>query len=301
MVAAELERGGRASVSIEVIRTTGDVRIDQPLSEIGGKGLFTAELDRALLDGGIDFAVHSLKDLPTEMDAALTIAAVPEREDPRDVLVGPAGHAVTLSGLPTGATVGTSSLRRTALARAFRKDLRVESVRGNLDTRLRKVDEGRYDALIVAAAGLRRLGRSNRIGEILEGSSWLPAPGQGALALVSRSEDEATRELLSFLQHSQTDAAVRAERALLNRLEGGCQLPVGALGKTYDGGIRLWGMVASPDGRQVVRADRTGDLEEPEMLGLEVAEILVERGADAILEEVRTALQQGQAPPITPP
>jgi hydroxymethylbilane synthase len=301
MIAAALERLRPVSVEIEIIRTTGDVRIDQPLAEIGGKGLFTAELDRALLDGSIDFAVHSLKDLPTELDSRLIIAAIPEREDPRDVLVGPEGRVTTLAALPPGATAGTSSLRRTALARAFRKDLRVENVRGNLDTRIRKVDEGRYDALILAAAGIRRLGLSARIGEFLDGTSWLPAPGQGALAVVTRSEDGPMREILRPLHHRAADVAVRAERALLSHLEGGCQLPVGALGQSYDGGIRLWGMVASPDGRKAVRVDRTGSLDAPEALGIEVAEILLERGAGSILDRVRADLRDEHRPPIAPP
>lgn len=301
MVAAALEQAHGFRVDIEIIRTTGDVRIDQPLSEIGGKGLFTAELDRALLDDRIDVAVHSLKDLPTVLDSGLVIAAIPEREDPRDVLVGPSGRATTFTSLPLGASVGTSSLRRSALARAFRKDLRVKNVRGNLDTRIRKVDEGEYDALLLAAAGIRRLGWSARIGEFLEGTSWLPAPGQGALGVMTRSDDHAMQTTLRVLHDPPSDAAVRAERALLNHLEGGCQLPVGALGKPYDGGIRLWGMVASPDGRQAVRVDRTGNLEAPEALGVEVAEILLKRGAGTILDQVRADLRKEHTPPIAPP
>lgn len=296
-VQSVLEDAGGARVELEVIQTTGDRRQDRPLSEIGGKGLFTRELDRALLDGEIHLAVHSLKDLPTELDEGLSVAAIPEREDPRDVLVGPAGEGVSLAGLPRNARLGTSSLRRQALALAFRADLRVESIRGNLDTRLAKVDRGDYDAIVLAAAGLRRLGRPERIDEFLERTAWLPAPGQGALGIVTRSDDAATADLLEPLRHPPSTAAVRAERALLARLEGGCQIPIGALGIPYEGGLRLWGLVASPDGRHVVRTDRTGAMEKPDDLGREVAEILLERGAGDILDDIPDDALPGLTPP----
>ena len=296
-VAASIESACGMEVGIDVITTSGDLRIDLPLSELGGKGLFTAELDRALVDGSIDLAVHSLKDLPTELDPALTIAAIPEREDARDVLIGPEHREVSLSTLAPGARVGTSSLRRTALARAFRPDLDIRNIRGNLDTRLRKMDEGLFDAVILAAAGVRRLGWSARISEMLDAAFWLPAPGQGALALVVRSDNHALRTTLGILTHAPTSASVRAERALLNHLEGGCQVPIGALGKPFDGGLRLWGIVASPDGRRVVRGDLTGSLDHPERLGTEVAELLLARGADIVLDRVRRDL----APPLSPP
>ena len=275
-VARALTEQAGAEVELQIIRTRGDEIQDRPLPEIGGKGLFTAELDRALLDGRIHLAVHSLKDLPTDAPPGLTIACIPEREDPRDVLVGPAGSAVSLEGLPDGAVLGTSSLRRKAMARAFRPDLEIRDVR----------DEGLYDALVLAAAGIRRLGKEERIGEWLERTAWLPAPGQGALGIVTRADDDETRALLAPLNDPATEAAVRAERALLARLEGGCQVPIAALGLPYGPGLRLWGLVASTDGRRVVRADRTGSSEEPEALGIEVAEILLERGAGDILSEV---------------
>ena len=295
-VAAALGRTRDVRVALEVIRTKGDRTLDRPLPEIGGKGLFTAELDRALLDGDVDLAVHSLKDLPTGGQDGLRIACIPEREDPRDVVVGPRGPPTTLAGLPEGATVGTSSLRRRAFLRAFHGGLRVESVRGNLDTRIRRVDEGLYDAVLVAAAGVRRLGLSDRVGEWLERTAWLPAPGQGALAVVTRAEDEEASELLGPLHDEPTAAAVGAERSLLERLEGGCQVPLGALGLPYEGGLRLWGLVASPDGRRAVRADLTGDPRDPEALGVAVAEALLERGAGDILDEVR-----GEPPAVTAP
>lgn len=296
-VASVLEETDRARVELEVIRTTGDRVQDRPLSEIGGKGLFTRELDQALLDGDIHLAVHSLKDLPTELDEGLMVAAIPEREDPRDVLVGPADESLTLTSLSRNARLGTSSLRRQALALAFRGDLTVEPIRGNLDTRLKKVDRGDYDAIVLAAAGLRRLGRSDRIDEFMERTAWLPAPGQGALGIVTRADDAETGALLEPLRHEATTASVRAERALLATLEGGCQIPIGALGIPYDGGLRLWGLVASPDGKRVVRADRTGSVERPGELGREVAEILLERGAGDILDEISDDALPGLTPP----
>ncbi len=280
-----------------VVRTTGDRMQDRPLPEIGGKGLFTKELDRALLDHDIDLAVHSLKDLPTESEAGLVVAAIPVREDPRDVLITRTGASGGLASLPENARVGTSSLRRQALALAFRPDLEVVPIRGNLDTRIRKVDDGEYDAIVVAGAGVKRLGWSERIAEWLELTAWLPAPGQGALGIVTRADDEEVRRLLMELEHGDSRIAVAAERSLLGTLEGGCRVPVAALGLPYAHGLRLWGLVASPDGRRAVRADRTGDSAEPEELGRRVPEVLLERGAGEILDEVRA----GPDPPIAAP
>lgn len=286
-------------VRVEIIQTTGDRDQVSALSRIGGKGLFTKELDLALLEGRIDFAVHSLKDLPTELEAGIALAAVPEREDPRDVLIGPRAKrpAPTLQGLSAGSRLGTSSLRRRALARAFRPDLRIENVRGNLDTRIAKVDRGEYDAILVAAAGVRRLGLWGRVAEALERTAWLPAPGQGALGLVARADDGVVQRALFALDHRASRVAVRAERALLAALGGGCQTPVAALGMPYDSGLRLWGLVASPDGSRVVRADADGLLEDPEGLGGEVAELLVRRGA----AEVLNAVPEDFVPRVSPP
>ena len=284
-------------VEVEVIQTTGDRDRSTALSRIGGKGLFTKELDVALLEERIDFAVNSLKDLPTEAEPGLGLAAVPEREDPRDVLIGPAGRAgrTTLQGLARGSRVGTSSLRRRALARAFRPDWEVDNIRGNLDTRIAKVDRGEWDAIIVAAAGVRRLGLWNRVGEALERTAWLPAPGQGALGLVTRADDRATKSALGSLDHPASRAAVQAERAVLAALGGGCQTPVGALGVTYGHGIRLWGCVATVDGERVVRGDLTGGIEEPDSLGFKLADLLRRRGGGELLEEL------APAPPLSHP
>ncbi len=278
-------------VTLVVIQTTGDREQTSPLSKIGGKGLFTRELDVALLEGRIDFAVHSLKDLPTELEAGIALAAVPEREDPRDVLVGPRGASIepTLQTLQPGARLGTSSLRRRALASAFRPDLDVVNIRGNLDTRIAKVDRGEFDAIVVAAAGVRRLGLWHRVAEALERTAWLPAPGQGALGIVARAGDRAVGEALSALSHAPSWIAVRAERALLAALGGGCQMPIAALGVPYDTGLRLWGLVASPDGTRVVRADATGRVDEPEALGVHVAKLLDERGAGDVLQSIPEA------------
>ena len=285
-VARAVEEASGVEVEIEVISTRGDRQQDKPLPEIGGKGLFTAELDRALIAGDIDFAVHSLKDLPTEQPEGLALACVPEREDPRDVLVGPTGSETSLATLREGAVVGTSSLRRQALALAFRPDVEVRPVRGNLDTRLDKVDAGQYDALVLAAAGIRRLGREERIGEWLEKTAWLPAPGQGALGVVTRADDPETRRILAALHHDASAVAVTAERALLASLEGGCSVPIGAHAMAYGPGLRLWALVASPDGTRLVRDDLTGETDDPEALGLRLAESLRGRGAIDILDEL---------------
>lgn len=293
-VAAAVEAATGARVLLQIIQTTGDQRLDRPLAALGGRGLFTKELDTALLEGAVDFAVHSLKDLPTRMDPRLRVAAVPEREDPRDVLIGPVdAPPVSLSGLPPGARVGTSSLRRRALCLAFRPDLEVVDVRGNLDTRLNKLDRGEMDALVLAAAGIRRLGWGRRVGEWVEGGAWLPAPGQGALGVVTRAGDTAVSEVLRPLHHPPSDVAVRAERALLQTVEGGCQVPVGALAIVFGRRVRLRGVVASLDGGRVVVADGTGEVNAPESLGRQVASLLLERGGDEILEEIRRSTAPG--------
>jgi hydroxymethylbilane synthase len=284
--AAALEGNGAREVSLEVIRTVGDEQLDQPLHEISGKGVFTRELDEALLSGRVHLAVHSLKDLPTVLPEGLCIAATPCRVDPRDVLVGPEGTSTKLASLKESAVVGTSSLRRVALLNAFRRDVTPQTIRGNVDTRLRKLDDGQFDAIILAAAGLTRLGLAGRANEWLERTSWLPAPGQGALGIVTRTEDAETRQLVAALNDPDSFAAVTAERSLLEALGGGCEMPIGALGVTYDQRMRLWGLVASPDGRRVVRGDLTGSLSDPEALGHKLADLLRERGAEAILAEL---------------
>ncbi len=286
-VADRIREATGRPVELVEIRTVGDEDQERPLSEIGGQGLFTRELDRALLAGDVDLAVHSLKDLPTAFAEGLTLAAVPEREDARDVLIGPRGGATTLASLPEGARLGTSSLRRRALALAFRSDLEILPVRGNLDTRIGHVDAGRYDAILLAAAGVRRLGWSARISDALDLGAWLPAPGQGALAVVVRTDTLQQHEAWTrVLDHGPTRSAVASERAILHELEAGCQLPVGALGLAYGGGLRLRAVVASPDGRHLVRAEGTGAVEEAVDLGRRVAEQLRSRGAAEILEHL---------------
>ncbi|MGC9971848.1 MAG: hydroxymethylbilane synthase [Bryobacteraceae bacterium] len=278
-VRGQLEAIGH-SCRIEIIRTTGDRITNVPLAKVGTKGLFTKEIEEALLAGRIDLAVHSLKDLPTALPAGLCLAAIPPREDARDALVGR-----RLADLAAGARVGTSSLRRVAQLRAAQPDLAVESVRGNLNTRLRKLGEGQYDALVVAAAGLRRLGWQDRIAEILPEELMCPAVGQGALAVETRVGDEAA-EVCSRLDDARTRAAVEAERAVLGSLGGGCQVPIGAYGQVSDAWLHLLGVVASPDGRRVVRRESSGPASDAVRLGRELGGELLAGGGREILEEV---------------
>ncbi len=285
-MAAALEAAGRTRVSMHTIRTRGDRLANASLAHIGGEGVFTSALDEALLDGRVDLAVHSLKDVPTRMPSELCVAATPAREDPRDALVLPPGTAGTLSTLPPGSSIGTGSQRRAALARAFRPDCTVVPMRGNVDTRLAKLGRGECDALVLAAAGLGRLGLLDRTSELLERTAWLPAAGQGALAVVVRRDDRRARRLAASLDDRPTRQAVRAERELLRLLGAGCHLPVGVLGLPYPGGLRLWAMVISPDGRRVIRADRTGRQAEPEGLAADLARVLLGRGAGEILADL---------------
>jgi hydroxymethylbilane synthase len=268
---------------IEIVKTTGDKITDVPLAKVGTKGLFTKEIEEALLDGRADLAVHSLKDLPTELPEGLVLAAVPEREDPRDAVVGKC-----LADLPRGAKVGTSSLRRAAQLRKLRPDLAIESVRGNLDTRLRKLDEGQYDAILLAAAGLKRLGWGDRIAEILPAEIMCSAVGQGALAIETRASG-AGFDAIRAMDHADTHAAVLAERGVLGALGGGCQVPIGAHATVEGGRLRLLGLVASPDGGEVVRGESEGPASEAESLGRALGNELLERGARRILDAVYSA------------
>lgn len=275
-------------VELAVIRTTGDRILDVPLSDVGDKGLFTKELDLAVLDGTIHLAVHSLKDLPTRQPAGLTIAAVTEREDPRDAFIAHPSFSGLLADVPLGATLATASLRRRSQLKAWRADVDVVPVRGNVDTRLAKLDEGRWTGIVLAAAGLNRLGRSARITETIDTDVMLPAVGQGALAVVCAEEDEATRVLLRETIHdADVHDAVVAERALLRRLEGGCSVPVGGYAQVNRGHLTLEGCVADLDGRRVYRGKREGGAEEAEAIGTDLAEELLAAGADKILEEIR--------------
>jgi hydroxymethylbilane synthase len=275
-VSAELTQLGH-ECDIEIVKTTGDQVTGVPLAQVGGKGIFTREIEEALLDGRADLAVHSLKDLPTELPAGLALAAVPQREDPRDALVG-----CKLADLPAGATVGTSSPRRAAQLRRLRPDLRVESIRGNLDTRLRKLDEGQYAAIVLAAAGLKRLGWAGRIAEILPPEAMCPAVGQGALAIETRAGGSGF-EACAELNHAATHFSVAAERAFLRALGGGCQVPIGAHATVHGDGIHLAGLVIAADGSAVVRAERKGLAAQAENVGAGLAAEVLEAGGLAIL------------------
>jgi len=268
---------------IEIIKTTGDKITDVPLAKVGTKGLFTKEIEEALLDRRADLAVHSLKDLPTELPVGLVLAAVPPREDPRDAIVGK-----RLADLPAGARIGTSSLRRSAQLRKVRPDLVIESVRGNLDTRLRKLDEGQYDAIVLAAAGLRRLGWADRIAELLGPDVMCSAVGQGALAIETR-ESGAGFDAVRPLDDASTHAAVLAERGVLGSLGGGCQVPIGAYARIENDELHLLGVVAAPDGSEVIRAEADGPAADAEALGRALGAALLERGAKRILEAVYSA------------
>jgi hydroxymethylbilane synthase len=284
-----------AAVEIEVIRTTGDRIQDVPLAWIGDRGLFTKEIDEALLDGRADVAVHSLKDVPTRLPDGLAIAAVTEREDPRDVVISRAG--LTLQALPPGSRVGTSSLRRRAQLGAIRRDLEIADLRGNLNTRLARLDAGDYDAIILAAAGVLRLGWRDRISAWLDPDAWLPAVGQGALAVVIRDGDARAGALVRLLHDGDAAAAVEAERAFLAELEGGCQVPIAALGQVTDAGVVLDGLVASLDGEVLLRATATGSASDAAHVGRTLARDLIRQGADAVLADVRGA----SGPPSIPP
>jgi hydroxymethylbilane synthase len=265
---------------IEIIKTTGDRISAPPLSQIGSKGLFTKEIEEALLDGRADVAVHSLKDLPTELPPGLTLAAIPPREDARDAVVG-----ARLADLAAGDIVGTSSLRRAAQLRRLCSGASIESIRGNVDTRLRKLDDGQYRAIVLAAAGLNRLGLGGRITEVLSPREMCPAVGQGALAIETRV-DGAGLNACRALDHAPTRAAINAERAVLAALGGGCSVPLGAYAVVTGDRLRLIAAVVSPDGAELVNAESEGLAAEAEQIGSALAAMLLERGARRILEAV---------------
>jgi hydroxymethylbilane synthase len=277
-IAARLGELG-AETRIEIIRTTGDKIQDVPLAKVGGKGLFTKEIEEALLEGSIDLAVHSMKDVPAVLPQGLILAAIPQREEPRDALIG-----ARLADLRAGKRVGTSSLRRSSQLLAYEPGLRIEMLRGNVDTRLRKLDEGRFDAIVLAAAGLRRLGWESRITELIPVEVMCPAVGQGALAIETRNDNGPAHEFARKLDHAGTRTTVTAERALLETLGGGCQVPVGAHATPIAGGVHLRALVAAPEGGRIVRGELTGD--NPEVLGRTMGEYLLGRGGREILEAV---------------
>ncbi len=272
------------TVELVKITTRGDKILDVPLAKVGGKGLFVKEIEDALLDGRADLAVHSMKDVPTDLPDGLHLAIVTERENPSDAFIS--RKYKTVMDLPRGASVGTSSLRRKSQLARLRPDLVIEDLRGNLDTRLRKLDEGRYDAIILAAAGLNRLGMADRITSLFEPAQMLPAIGQGALGLELRKDDDELLEAVSFLNHPATAVAVAAERAFLLRLEGGCQVPIGAFATTEGNTVTLTGLIASVDGREVLREEAAAPAAEAAQLGATLAGKLLEQGGRAILAEV---------------
>ena len=269
-------------VEIEIIHTTGDKITDVALAKVGTKGMFTKEIEEALAAGKVDLAVHSLKDLPTELPKGFEIAAITERQDPRDAFCS--RRYSRIEDLPNGARVGTSSLRRQAQLKAIRPDLDIHPLRGNVDTRLRKLEQGDYDAIILASAGLKRLGKTEFIKQIISAEIMCPAAGQGALGIEIREGDTKTCELLAFLNDPHARAATTCERALLNSLGGGCQVPIGAFAEMRDGKLHLESIVADPDGTKLLRDSRDG--EDPVKLGEAAGASLLERGGDAILEGV---------------
>jgi len=288
-VKGELERHWpETRAVIAKILTSGD-RLEGSLARVGGEGLFVKEIEEALYDGRVDVAVHSMKDLPVVVPEGLVISAVPVRADPRDVVVGAPVGAEGIKGLPTGASVGTTSLRRRAQLLAARPDLRVVEIRGNVDTRLRKRAEGVCDVVMVAAAGLIRLGIGSEIGTPLDPETFVPAVAQGALALETRASDDELRAKLVRMNDEGAESAVSAERAFLRALGGDCATPIAAHARCDGGVLSLSGLVATPDGRKLLRDTVTGTVESPESVGVSLASVLRARGADEILAQVREA------------
>ena len=274
------ERGHE--VDLEIIKTTGDKILDVALAKVGTKGMFTKEIEEALLEKRVDLAVHSLKDLPTELAPEFEVAAITVRENPQDAFLS--RHFDSINDLPQKARVGTSSLRRQAQLKAMRPDLEIHPLRGNVDTRIRKMEEGQYDAIILASAGLNRLGLTRWIREVIPAEVMCPAAGQGALGIEIRKGDNETLKHLEFLNDIPTRLSVLAERALLNELGGGCQVPIGAHAQVSGNAIQLMGVVARPDGTLVLRDSRIGN--DPVKLGEELGKSLLERGGREILKEV---------------
>jgi hydroxymethylbilane synthase len=269
-------------VELEIIKTTGDKITDVALAKVGTKGMFTKEIEEALAEGRVDLAVHSLKDLPTELSAGFEIAAITTRENPRDVFCSTKFESI--EDLPQSARVGTSSLRRQAQLKAVRPDLDIHPLRGNVDTRLRKLEAGEYDAIILAAAGLNRLSKTELVRQVIPAEVMCPAAGQGALGIEIRAGDTITRQHLAFLDDAAVRATTTCERALLNKLGGGCQVPIGAFAEVRNGRLHLEAIVADPDGSKILRESREGS--DPVQLGESVGDTLLQRGGDAILEAV---------------
>jgi hydroxymethylbilane synthase len=282
-VAAQL-KAAHPGLSVEIIgmSTQGDKILDTPLAKIGGKGLFVKELEARMLDGSADIAVHSMKDVPVELPEGLHLAVILKREDPRDAFVSK--QYTSLDDLPEGARVGTSSLRRQCQLSGRRPDLNIQPLRGNVNTRLKKLDDGEYDAIILASAGLIRLGFAARIRSFIQPEDSLPAIGQGAIGIECRSDDKPINQLLSALHDADTASCVLAERAMNTRLEGGCQVPIGGYATLENDELYLRGLVGTVDGREIIRADIRGPREEAGALGTQLAETLLQQGAADILK-----------------
>ena len=288
-IAAEIEKHHGCRVELRKMTTKGDRILDAPLAKIGGKGLFTKELEQAMLAGEIDLAVHSLKDMPTEVPEGLVIGAITQRLDAGDAFVSV--HYRSMEDLPQGARVGTSSLRRRAQLLAVRPDLTILDLRGNVNTRLAKLDAGEFDAIVLAAAGLKRLGLGERIRTILPRAMILPAVGQGALAIECRADDGRIQEMIDFLRDTEMTAAATAERAFLRRVEGGCQIPVGVYAEVGEGNVlHVEAMIASIDGMRVCRSRSMGTPAEAEKIGVALAEELLDVGGREILKEIGIAV-----------
>ena len=288
-IAAEIEKHHGCRVELRKMTTKGDRILDAPLAKIGGKGLFTKELEQAMLAGEIDLAVHSLKDMPTEVPEGLVIGAITQRLDAGDAFVSV--HYRSMEDLPQGAKVGTSSLRRRAQLLAVRPDLTILDLRGNVNTRLAKLDAGEFDAIVLAAAGLKRLGLGERIRTILPRAMILPAVGQGALAIECRADDGRIQEMIDFLRDTEMTAAATAERAFLRRVEGGCQIPVGVYAEVGEGNVlHVEAMIASIDGMRVCRSRSMGTPAEAEKIGIALAEELLDVGGREILKEIGIAV-----------
>jgi hydroxymethylbilane synthase len=274
---------------LSIIKTKGDIILDVPLAKVGGKGLFVKEIEEALLDGRIDLAVHSMKDMPSEIPEGLCIGAIPERETPNDVLIARSGKLFLQ--LKIGARIGTSSLRRAAQLLNARADIQIVPLRGNLDTRIKKLSSDHLDAIVLAAAGIKRLGLENRITEYLDESVMLPAVGQGALCLEIRDQDPVIGPLIASLDHDVTHKVVTAERSFLKRLEGGCQTPIAAYGKLNAGNLSLTGLVADTDGSVMIRETLSGSEHQSEKIGRELAELLLSKGAKQILDNLKAGIE----------
>ena len=272
------------SVELAVIKTQGDKILDVPLAQVGGKGLFVKEIEEALQDARVDLAVHSMKDMPAEIPEGLAVGAVPERESPADVLISRDG--ARLAELASGSLIGTSSLRRAAQLRHARPDLRIAPLRGNLDTRLRKLETGDLSAVVLAAAGVKRLGLEERITETLDPDLMLPAVGQGALCIEIRADDRRIGPLVASLDHPDSHAAVAGERSFLRRLEGGCQVPIAGHGRVDGDRFALTGLVAEVDGSALIRHSLSGPRQDAAAIGVELAEVLLTLGADIILKKL---------------